>query len=278
MTTAHPTGLHDTGTGIESAAAPAPCVLALDDDPDIRAILADTLPRHDLRVLTVATSAAMFRLLQQQAIDLLLIDLHLPGDDGLAVASRVRASSSVPIIVLSGRTDEADRVMSLELAADDYVTKPFSPRELIARIRAVLRRAQQQDSAGDRDLRAYRFAGWELDLRLRRLLAPDGRRVELSNSEFNLLVALLSAPQRVLTRDQLLERSRVDSLEVYDRAVDVTILRLRRKIERDPAEPDLIRTQRGAGYLFSAPVHVLRQGSADITVRGETRCRALQSA
>ena len=153
-----------------------------------------------------------------------------------------------------------DLVMGLELAADDYVTKPFRLRELLARIRAVLRRSQVIESGTTRDdqLRAYRFAGWELNLRLHRLTSPDGRRVELTNSEFNLLRAFLSAPQRVLSRDQLLERSRVHALEVYDRAIDVTMLRLRRKIERDPANPELLRTERGAGYVFAAPVSAMR--------------------
>jgi DNA-binding response OmpR family regulator len=166
----------------------------------------------------------------------------------------------VPIVILSERSEEADRVMGLELAADDYVTKPFSPRELLARIRAVLRRVQASEAkaAVDEELRAYRFAGWELNLRLRRLTAPDGRAIPLTNSEFSLLCAFLSAPQRVLSRDQLLERSRLHSLEVYDRSIDVTILRLRRKIESDPSNPALLKTERGAGYLFTATVGVLR--------------------
>jgi DNA-binding response OmpR family regulator len=162
--------------------------------------------------------------------------------------------------MLTGRSDEADRVMGLELVADDYVTKPFSPRELVARIHAVLRRARASESVApnDESLRAYRFAGWELNVRLRRLTSPEGKAIPLTNSEFSLLCAFLSAPQRVLTRDQLLERSRLHSLEVYDRSIDVTILRLRRKIEADPSNPVLLTTERGAGYLFTAPVSVLR--------------------
>ena len=161
---------------------------------------------------------------------------------------------------VSGRTDEADRVMALELAADDYITKPFSSRELVARIHAVLRRVQSNEPAtkGAETLRAYRFGGWELNLKLRRLTAADGRHVELTNSEFSLLCAFLSAPQRLLSRDQLLDQSRLHSLEVSDRAIDVTILRLRRKIEVDPASPKLIKTQRGLGYVFTEAVTVLR--------------------
>jgi len=149
--------------------------------------------------------------------------------------------------------------MGLELAADDYVTKPFSPRELVARIRAVLRRTRQEASgAREERPRAYRFAGWELNLRLRRLTGPGAQPVELTNTEFSLLCAFLAAPQRVLTRDQLLDRSRLHGIEVLDRAIDVTILRLRRKIEQDHTDPKLILTERGAGYRFAEPVSVLR--------------------
>lgn len=240
--------------------AVAPHVLALDDDPDIRKVLVQYLSEQDLRITAVASGREMLHVIENEPVDLLMIDLRLSGEDGLTLARQVRDSSSIPILILSGKAEEADRVMGLELAADDYVTKPFSMRELLARIRAVLRRSQIVESAAPRDdqLRAYRFAGWELNLRLHRLISPDGRRVELTNSEFNLLCAFLSAPQRVLTRDQLLERSRLHALEVYDRAIDVTMLRLRRKIERDPSNPELLRTERGAGYVFMAAVSAMR--------------------
>jgi two-component system OmpR family response regulator len=237
-----------------------PHIVALDDDPDIRRILVDYLGSQDLRVSAAANGPEMLSILENEPVDLLLLDLRLPGENGLELARRVRETSRVPIVILSERSEEADRVMGLELAADDYVTKPFSPRELLARIRAVLRRVQASEAkvAVDEELRAYRFAGWELNLRLRRLTAPDGRVIPLTNSEFSLLCAFLSAPQRVLTRDQLLERSRLHSLEVYDRSIDVTILRLRRKIESDPSNPALLKTERGAGYLFTAAVGILR--------------------
>lgn len=237
----------------------APHVLALDDDADVRRVLTDYLSRQDLRVTAVATGREMLAMIEREPVDLLLLDLRLPGEDGLALARRVRETSKVPILILSGRADEADRVMGLELAADDYVTKPFSLRELLARIRALLRRMHATEPSAPRDdsLRAYRFAGWELNVRLHRLTSPEGRRVSLTNSEFSLLCAFLSCPQRVLSRDQLLERSRLHSLEVYDRAIDVTILRLRRKIERDPSNPELLQTERGAGYLFAAPVSLV---------------------
>jgi DNA-binding response OmpR family regulator len=237
-----------------------PHVLALDDDPDIRRVLVDYLSGQDLRVTAVATGKEMLSVLESEPVDLLLLDLRLPGENGLDLARRIRESSSVPILILSGQSDEADRVMGLELAADDYVTKPFSPRELLARIRAMLRRAQSNESVErvEKELRAYRFAGWELNVRLHRLTAPDGRKVPLTNGEFSLLCAFLSAPRRVLSRDRLLERSRLHSLEVYDRSIDVTILRLRRKIEADPSNPQLLTTERGAGYVLAAEVGVLR--------------------
>jgi two-component system OmpR family response regulator len=237
-----------------------PHVLAVDDDPDIRRVLSEYLSKHDFRISAVASGAAMLKLLETEPIDIVLLDLRLPGEDGMALARRIRETSKIPIIILSGRTDEADRVMGLELAADDYITKPFSPRELVARIHAVLRRVQSNEPAskGAESLRAYRFCGWELNLNSRSLKAPDGRHVELTNSEFSLLCTFLAAPQRLLSRDQLLDQSRMHSLEVSDRAIDVTILRLRRKIEVDPASPKLIKTERGRGYLFTEPVTVLR--------------------
>jgi two-component system, OmpR family, response regulator len=236
-----------------------PHILALDDDIDIRKVLLDYLSGQDYRVSAVARGSEMLSILESEPVDLLLLDLRLPGENGLDLARRVREVSKVPILILSGQSDEADRVMGLELAADDYVTKPFSPRELLARIRALLRRAQAGAAViNDEQVRAYRFAGWELNLRLHRLTSSDGRVIPLTNSEYNLLCAFLAGPLQVLTRDQLLERSRLHSLEVYDRSIDVTILRLRRKIESDPSNPTLLTTERGAGYIFNSAVSVLR--------------------
>ncbi len=237
----------------------APHVVVVDDDPAVRDLLTEYLTENDLRVTAVASGAAMHEVLDHQAIDLVLLDLRLPGEDGMQLARALRERASVPIVLVTGRKDEADRVMGLELGADDYVTKPFSPRELLARIRAVLRRYQVQATLPERDntKRAYRFAGWELNLRTRRLTTPDGRSLELSNGEFSLLAAFCSAPQRVLSRDQLLSMSRLHEAEVYDRTIDVQILRLRRKIEAEPSRPRFIVTQRGAGYVFDAPVETL---------------------
>jgi two-component system, OmpR family, response regulator len=237
-----------------------PHILALDDDPDIRKVLLEYLSAQDFRVSAVARGQEMLAILGAEPVDLLLLDLRLPGENGLELARRVRELSQVPILMLSGKSEEADRVMGLELAADDYVVKPFSPRELLARIRALLRRTQTSAAAGadEPPVRAYRFGGWELNLRLRRLVAADAGTVSLTNSEFSLLCAFLGSPQRVLTRDQLLERSRLHSLEVYDRSIDVTMLRLRRKIEADPSNPTLLTTERGVGYMFNCAVTVVR--------------------
>ena len=233
-------------------------ILAIDDDPAIRKLVADYLGGNDLRVTAVATGAEMAQVLGQHAIDLVMLDLRLAGEDGMELARKVREEGATPIIIVTGKHDEADRVMGLEIGADDYVMKPFSPRELLARIRAVLRRYQTAREVLARDKRrAYRFAGWELNLGSRRLTSPEGRRVDLSNGELNLLQALCAAPQRVLTREQLLDLSRLNGAEVYDRSIDVQILRLRRKIEPNPAQPQYIRTERGAGYVFSVPVQAL---------------------
>jgi DNA-binding response OmpR family regulator len=240
---------------------PLPHVLALDDDPAMRQLIADYLRDNDLRVTTVATGDEMARALSEHAIDVIVLDLRLAGEDGMELARQVRAESTIPIVIVTGRRDEADRVMGLELGADDYITKPFSPRELLARVRAVLRRyrlVQDLLPARDEKRRAYRFAGWELNLRTRRLTSPRGTRIELTNGEFSLLQAFCAAPRRVLSRDRLIELSRLDRAEVYDRSVDVQILRLRRKIEATPSHPEYIRTERGAGYVFDVAVEVLR--------------------
>ncbi len=226
----------------------------------MRELIGDYLAENELRVTAVANGAEMQRVLDEQAVDLVVLDLRLGGEDGMQLARKLREASQIPVIIVTGKIDEADRVMGLELGADDYITKPFSSRELLARIRAVLRRYQlvrELLPARDDRRRAYRFEGWELNLRSRRLSAPDGRRVELSNGEFNLLQALCAAPQRVLSRDQLLDLSRLHGAEVYDRSIDVQILRLRRKIEPDPSFPKYICTERGAGYVFNAAVEIL---------------------
>jgi two-component system OmpR family response regulator len=236
-----------------------PHILVVDDDPQIRELLEDYLAQNALRVSVVASGTHMSQILADEAIDLIILDLRLAGEDGMSIMRTLRDSSAIPIVMLTGVRDEADRVMSLELGADDYLTKPFSPRELLARIRTVLRRTKgvALAQARERKVRAYRFAEYELNLRTRRLKQRDGRPVDLTNGEFNLLAALLSSPQQILTRDQILEASRVYDNEVYDRSIDVQVARLRRKIEADPSHPRFIVTERGVGYTFDCAVEVL---------------------
>jgi DNA-binding response OmpR family regulator len=237
----------------------APHVLVVDDDPSIRQLLVDFLGDYDYQVSAVASGAEMTKVLTGSAIDLLVLDVRLPDEDGIQIARRLREQSDLAIIVITGRRDESDRVMALELGADDYLTKPFSPRELLARVRALLRRSKMHAAVSRREsgVRAYRFAGWELNVGLRRLSSPLGEVVGLSNGEYNLLMAFLDAPQRVLTRAQLLELSRLHDDEVYDRSIDVKVGRLRRKLEPE-GQPPLIRTDRGAGYTFIPKVEILR--------------------
>lgn len=236
-----------------------PHVLVVDDDPSIRQMLLDFLGDYDFKVSAVASGAEMTEVLTRSAIDLLVLDVRLPDEDGIQIARRLREQSDLAIIVITGRRDEADRVMALELGADDYLTKPFSPRELLARVRALLRRSKMHADVARREagVRAYRFAGWELNVGVRRLSSPQGEVVSLSNGEYNLLTAFLNAPQRVLTRAQLLELSRLHDDEVYDRSIDVKVGRLRRKLESE-GQPPLIRTDRGAGYTFIPKVEILR--------------------
>jgi DNA-binding response OmpR family regulator len=238
----------------------SPHILVVDDDPQIQALLQDYLAAHGLRVSLASTGKQMSQLLTDEAIDLIVLDLRLAGEDGMAIVRSLRDQSAIPIVMLTGVSDEADRVMGLELGADDYLTKPFSPRELLARMRTVLRRTKGAAAPGqekERAIRAYRFAEFELNLRTRRLKKHDGHGIVLTNGEFNLLAALLAAPERILSRDQLLEASRVYDNEVYDRAIDIQVLRLRRKIEADPSQPRFIVTERGVGYIFSCQVEVV---------------------
>jgi len=234
----------------------APHILVVDDDATIRQLLADYLSERELRVTGVPDGAAMQKVLNDAVVDLIVLDLKLPSENGMIIARRLRAQSSIPIIILTGHGDDVDRIVGLELGADDYLTKPFNPRELLARIRTILRRAHAHTTApaAGEKLRARRFAGWELDLRTRHLTSPAGQRVDLTHTEFGLLSALLAAPEHVLTRDRLLEMSHGFEDDVFDRSVDVQVLRLRRKIEVDPSRPQLIKTQRGAGYYLAAKV------------------------
>jgi two-component system OmpR family response regulator len=250
------TDVIEIDSGLTSRADRQRHVLVVDDDAVDRERVANYLALNDFRVTPAESGKQMMEILRDEPIDLVALETTLRGEDGQHLARRLRETSMVPIIIVTSRAEEADRVMGLELGADDYVTKPFSMRELLARIRAVMRRYARSESSLDRSraARAYQFAGWNLNVPLRALRAPSGERVSITNGEFGLLLAFLTRPNRSLSRDQLLELSRLRSTEVYDRSIDVQILRLRRKIETDPGRPQLIKTERGLGYRLRASV------------------------
>lgn len=249
-------------------------ILVVDDDDALRKLLIDYLTGHGLSVTGVGTATEAVQAVARQDYSLVLLDLNLPDGDGIDLARKWRAEANIAIICLTGRLEEADRVMGLELGADDYITKPFSLREVLARIRAVTRRAGGAAAAGEpagerpshsgvqvpvtrgKHPRAYRFAAWGLNLNTRRLTSPEGKPVSLTNAEFNLLAVFLGTPGRIISREQLLERTRAFD-DIYDRAIDVQILRLRRKLEADAKNPKLLCTERGVGYFLNAEVEAL---------------------
>jgi two-component system OmpR family response regulator len=246
------------GAVADAKASLRPHILAIDDDPRNRELIAEYLGQNDLRITAVPNGPAVQSALQDEVVDLVLLDLKRRTEDAVTLAQRLRDLSAIPLIILTDRAEEADMVMGLEMGADDYLAKPVSPRELIARIRAVLRRHRAQMCQGrPAGVRGYRFDGWELNLGTRRLKARDGRHVSLTNGDFNVLVALLGSSPRILTRDQIIDLSRLHNDEVFDRSVDIQIGRLRRKIESDPTEPRYVRTERGAGYRFAVPVQTV---------------------
>ena len=249
-----------SATSPEKISRPPTHVLVVDDDPSIRQTIVNYLSDYEIQVTALASGREIADVTAREMIDLLILDLKLPGEDGMDIARRIRADSNIPIIMLTGRKEEADRVMALELGADDYLTKPFSPRELLARIRSLLRRSRAHETVADAlaKIRAYRFAGWELNVRVRRLKSPQGDVIELRNAEFNLLAVFLASPQRVLTREQLLSMSHLHDDEVFERAIDTQVGRLRSKLEGHSAGQELIHTERGVGYVFTVPVEVVR--------------------
>lgn len=233
-------------------------VLIVDDDPAMCEMLTDLLEASGLDAEAVLDGAAMSRALAARAPSLLLLDLRLKREDGLMLARSVRETSDVPIMILTGKGDDTDRILGLELVADDYLTKPFNPRELVARVRAVLRRAKRSPQkpppqAVSAEHRVFRFGGYTLDFDARVLLDAEGSPCRLTPNEFELLATMVRNANRVLTRDELLERMRRHDSDVFDRAIDVMVLRLRRKIEPNPSAPRFIRTERGSGYVFSVP-------------------------
>lgn len=235
-------------------------LLVVDDDADMRQLLSDALSANGYAVHVAANGRAMHLALEQYPVALLILDLRLEREDGLALARNLRATSELPIMMLTGKGDETDRILSLELAADDFLMKPFNIRELLARVHALLRRTRPQVEAEPEPEQMgarLTFGDWIMDLDRRELTDRQGVRKDLTFAEFNLLEAFVKAPSRVWSRDQLLEHSRGLDASVYDRTVDVLILRIRRKIEPNPRHPRYIRTERGVGYIFSVDVHRL---------------------
>jgi two-component system OmpR family response regulator len=225
-------------------------ILIVDDDRGTRDLLREFLERHGLQVSVARDGEEMQSILKRGSIDLLILDVMLPGRSGLEICRDIRARSRMPIIMLTAVTETVDRVVGLEMGADDYVPKPFDPRELLARVRAVLRRPPMEGASKRSEPRTYRFAGWTLDCARRRLIAPGDVRVELTTAEFNLLQALVRSAQHVLSREQLMDLAGGDGTMSYDRSVDILVSRLRRKMEDDPRAPKLILTVRGGGYQF----------------------------
>jgi two-component system OmpR family response regulator len=232
-----------------------PHLLIVDDDEDILSLLTTFFRKHSHTVTVAGDGAAMLAALDEHSIDLVILDLMLRGEDGLSLCRRLRATSHVPIIMLTAMGDHTDRVVGLEVGADDYLTKPFDQRELLARVKAVLRRTVGNGAAATTETRpALCFANWRLDVTRRELRSEDNTLVVLSGGEFDLLLAFAEHSQRVLTRDQLLDLSRGAAHAAYDRSIDVQVSRLRYKLETDPKSPALIRTVRNGGYLFAPKV------------------------
>jgi two-component system OmpR family response regulator len=233
-----------------------PHILIVDDHREIRELVSRALAKEGFRVSVAADGRAMRQALSDGRIDLILLDLMLPGEDGLSLCRRLRTRSNIPIIMLTAKGDEVDRVIGLEMGADDYLPKPFGSRELVARIRAVLRRSRETGAASGSIERPkhYRFGSWRLDTNRRQLIHDDTTVVPLSTGEYDLLVVLVERPQRVLSRDQLLDLARGRSATTLDRSIDTQVSRLRRKLEEDPTKPSIIKTVWGGGYMFTPAV------------------------
>ncbi len=230
-----------------------PHLLVVDDDREIRDLLKRFLAKHGFRVTVAEDGPSCMTAVEGGHFDLVILDVMMPGEDGLSVCRRLRANHTVPVIMLTAMGDETDRIIGLEIGADDYLPKPFNPRELLARIRAVLRRSPSaRDAPASGEI--YHFQGWDLDPRSRTLVDPEGAAVELTSGEFDLLLALTKRPNRVLSRDQLLDITKGREAMPFDRSIDVQLSRLRRKIEEDHKAPRFIKTIRGGGYMFATDV------------------------
>ncbi|MES2072459.1 MAG: response regulator [Pseudomonadota bacterium] len=230
-------------------------ILIVDDDRDIRSLLADYLNGNGYDTMAAADGIAMWSMLDEQHVDLVVLDLNLPGDDGLTLCRNLRAKSSVPVIMLTARGEPLDRILGLEMGADDYLPKPFEPRELLARIRSVLRRTQTSSlNANGEQVQKLKFADWTLDLTARHLISPEGMVIALSGAEFRMLGIFLDHPNRILNRDQLLNMTHGRDADPFDRSIDIQISRLRQKLREDARSPQIIKTVRNGGYVLSVAV------------------------
>ena len=235
-------------------------VLIVDDDDDIRTLLSEFLERNRLRAFQATDGQVMREVLNSQPIDLVVLDLNLPGEDGLALCRHIRSSSNLPVIMLTAKSDPIDRVIGLETGADDYVCKPFEPLELLSRIRSVLRRTRPQEVNETKDLEQVRidFSGWSLDLTRRHLIENSrGVIISLSGAEYRLLKIFLDRPNRVLSRDQLMDLMHGRDASAFDRSIDLQVSRLRQKIEVDQKTPEIIKTVRNEGYILASSVKVV---------------------
>ncbi len=235
---------------------PTSSILIVDDDRDIRTLLADYLETNGYRTFGVADGVAMWKLLDETKPDLIVLDLNMPGEDGLTICRKLRAHSDLPVIMLTARSEPLDRILGLEMGADDYLPKPFEPRELLARIRSVLRRSSSTAANVADKASQIRFSGWTLDLTARHLLNPDGTVIMLSGAEFRLLKVFLEHPNRVLNRDQLLNLTQGRDADPFDRSIDIQISRLRQKLGEDARVPQIIKTVRNGGYVLAGTVAV----------------------
>lgn len=230
----------------------------VDDDKEIRELLTDLLQQYGYTAFSASNGTELYRLLDNEKIDLIVLDIRMPGEDGFTICQNIRKTSKVPIIMLTANGEEMDRIIGLEMGADDYLPKPFNPRELVARIKAVLRRSTE---GGDlekifigTEAEIFKFSGWQLDTATRKLTSPDGLEISITAGEYTLLMTFLERPKRVLSRDQLLEITHNRQAGPFDRSIDIQVSRLRQKIEEDPKEPTLIKTVRGGGYMLTVPV------------------------
>ncbi len=234
-------------------------ILIVDDDADIRTLLGEYLRKNGCQASVAADGRSMWNVLSRSKVDLIVLDLMLPGDDGLTLCRKLRSQADTPVIMLTARDEETDRIVGLEMGADDYLAKPFNPRELLARIKSVLRRVRSLPrSLGDEDVQAVAFAGWRLDTVARHLVSPGGVVTSLSGAEYQLLRIFLSRPNRVLSRDQLMVLSKGREAEPFDRSIDLQVSRLRHRLNDGPADPQIIKTVRGEGYVLTVPVEVER--------------------